>query len=46
MRALLFILKFAFCSHQDDYFEHYPSESLTCFEAKAFCEEKGGALAN
>ena len=46
MRVLIYILKFAFGSHQDDYFEHYPSESLTWLEAKAFCEEKGGALAH
>jgi hypothetical protein len=45
MRALLLILKFAFCAHQDDYYEHYPSESLTWSQAKIFCEEKGGALA-
>ena len=45
MRALLFILKIVTGPHQDDYYEHYPSESLTWVEAKIFCEEKGGALA-
>jgi hypothetical protein len=45
MKALLFILKIVFGGHKDDYYEHYPSESLTWSQAKIFCEEKGGALA-
>ena len=45
MRGLFFIVKIVFCSHKDDYYEHFPSESLIWSEAVTFCEEKGGALA-